>query len=159
MDGTDTEAQRPLNIEFIVDWARRWLAGWNAHDVEGLVSMCHRDVVWDDPALPQTVYGHEGVRGFLRAIFETFPDLQIETSEGIFLTMGPRALGPYRLTGTMLGNWEPTGLTATGRRFAYRGIDEWEFRDGQLCRYNTHYDSLDAARQLGLLAQFASREA
>ena len=33
MDGTDTQARRPLNIEFIVDWARRWLAGWNVHDV------------------------------------------------------------------------------------------------------------------------------
>ena len=154
----DTRAQRALKIEFIVDWGRRWLAGWNAHDVESLVLMCSEDIVWDDPALPETVYGHEGMRGFLRAMFKTFPDLEVEASGGIFLTISPQALAPYCLTGTMLNDWEPRGLTATGRKLAYRGIDEWEFRDGQLCRYDTHYDSLDAARQLGLLSQLARHE-
>ena len=159
MGAAGTGAARPLSVEFIVDRARRWLVGWNAHDVEGLVSMCTEAVVWDDPALPDTVYGHDGVRGFLRAIFKTFPDLRIEGTDGIFLTMGPRALVPYRLTGTMRGDWEPRGLTATGRTVDYRGIDDWEFGDGRLCRYNTHYDSLEAARQLGLLSQLARREA
>jgi steroid delta-isomerase-like uncharacterized protein len=156
MDGKG--AKRTLEIEFIVDWSRRWLAGWNAHEVETLVSMCSEEVVWDDPALPDTVYGHKGVRGFLRAMFETFPDLKIEGGGRIFLTMGPQALAPYRLTGTMLSDWEPRGLTATGRKIDYHGFDEWEFSNGQLCRYDTQYDSLDAARQLGLLSQLARRE-
>lgn len=154
----ETTQQRALQIGFVVDWSRRWLAGWNAHDVEGLLSMCSKDIVWDDPALPDTAYGHEGVRGFLEAMFETFPDLEIEAGGKIFFTVGPQALAPYRLTGTMRNDWEPRGVTATGKKVSYRGIDAWEFRDGQLCRYDTHYDSLDCARQLGVLSQLARRE-
>jgi hypothetical protein len=84
--------------------------------------------------------------------------LEIEARGKIFLTMGPQALAPYRLTGTMHSDWEPRRLTATGRKLSYRGIDEWELRGEQLCRYDTHYDSLDAVRQLGLLSQLARRE-
>jgi steroid delta-isomerase-like uncharacterized protein len=157
MASTHSPDARPLDVAFITAWARRWLDAWNARDVDGLVSMCSEDIVWDDPALPETVRGHEGVRGFLEAIFRTFPDVQIEAHEGIFLTLGPRALSPYRLRATMAADWEPWGIHATGRRFEYRGIDEWEFRDGLLVRYNTHYDSLGAARQLGVLQQYASR--
>lgn len=157
MPSTSGQDARPLDVGFITDWARGWLGGWNAHDVDGLVSMCSEDVIWDDPALPETVYGHEGVRGFLEAIFRTFPEVEIEAHEGIFLTLGPRALSPYRLRATMAADWMPRGIKATGARLDYRGIDEWEFRDGLLSRYNTHYDSLEAARQLGVLPQYASR--
>lgn len=147
--------KEPVDIRFVVDWSRRWTRGWNEHDVDALLSMCSDDIVWDDPALPETVYGHAGVRGFLEAMFQTFPDVTVTGEGKIFLTIGPHALAPYRLTGTMKADWAPRRLSATGRRVEYRGIDEWEFRDGLLCRYDTHYDSLDAVRQLGLLGQLA----
>ncbi len=157
MESTSSQNARPLDVAFITEWARRWLDAWNAHDVDGLVTMCSEDVVWDDPALPETVHGHDGVRGFLEAIFRTFPDVEIEAHEGIFLTLGPRALSPYRLRATMVANWEPREIEATGASLDYRGIDEWEFSDGLLIRYNTHYDSLETAHQLGVLPQYASR--
>ena len=142
---------------FLEDWEARYLAAWNTHDVEGILAMLTEDVVWDDPALPKTFVGREGVRHFVEATFKSFPDLQIETPEPAYPSRtSPKVLAPYRLTGTMLGDWEPLDIAATGAHVSVDGLDQWEFRDGLLCRYNTTYDSLDMARQMGVIPQLDS---
>jgi hypothetical protein len=60
------------------------------------------------------------------------------------------------MTGTMRGDWEAAGLAATGARIDIVGVDDWTFRDGLLSRYTGHYDSLDFARQLGVLPPVGS---
>jgi hypothetical protein len=37
------------------------------------------------------------------------------------------------------------------------GVDDWTFRDGLLCGYCTYYDTIDAARQLGIMPASGSR--
>jgi steroid delta-isomerase-like uncharacterized protein len=141
-----------IDPEFLTGWAARYLAAWNDHDVEGIVALCTEDVVWDDPALPETYRGHEEVRRFATATFRCFPDVDIEELEAPYLSAsGPRALAPYRFTATMLGRWEPTDIAATGRRVSFEGVDQWEFRADRMCRYDTKYDLLDVARQMGVV--------
>ena len=31
----------------------RWVAAWNAHDADALVSFCTDDILWEDPASPE----------------------------------------------------------------------------------------------------------
>jgi hypothetical protein len=37
------------------------------------------------------------------------------------------------------------------------GVDGWTFKDGLLDRYYSYYDTIDAARQLGIMPQSGSR--
>jgi hypothetical protein len=51
----------------------------------------------------------------------------------------------------MLGDSEDLGFAATGARICVEGIDAYDFRDELMCGCRTFYDSLDTARQLGIL--------
>jgi steroid delta-isomerase-like uncharacterized protein len=152
MEATAVHTPTGVDPTFLEDWSARYLAAWNSHDAEAIVSMCTEDVIWDDPALPETYHGHDGVRRFISATVGCFPDLQVEELEAPYRSpTSPRVLTPYRLTGTMLGPWEPTGIAPTGRRVSFEGIDQWEFRGERMCRYNTKYDLLAVARQMGVM--------
>jgi steroid delta-isomerase-like uncharacterized protein len=152
MEATATHAPARLDRTFLDDWSARYLAVWNAHDVEGIVAMCTEDVVWDDPGLPETYRKHDGVRRFIAATFRCFPDVEVEELEPAYASPAePKALAPYRFTGTMLGPWEPTDIAATGRRVSFEGVDQWEFRGERMCRYDTKYDLLGVARQMGVV--------
>jgi predicted ester cyclase len=152
MEATAVHPGTGVDPAFLEDWRSRYLAAWLAHDVEGVVAMCTEDVIWNDPALPETYHGHEGVRRFITATFRCFPDLHIDELEAPYLSATrPKVLAPYRLTATMRGPWEPTNIAPTGRRVSFEGIDEWEFRGERMCRYDTKYDLLAVARQMGVL--------
>jgi steroid delta-isomerase-like uncharacterized protein len=143
--------------EAVEGFGHRWLAAWNEHDVEALVWQCTEDVTLEDPALPEALHGHDGVRRFAQATFCAFPDLQITELEPPYVSAaGTKALSPYRFTATMEGPWEPTGIAATGARIDFRGIDEWELREGRLARYRATYNLLEVARQMGVLPRHGS---
>jgi ketosteroid isomerase-like protein len=138
--------------ERLQEWAASYLAAWNRHDPEGIARYCTEDVVWNDPSLPAPAHGRAGARGFAEATFTAFPDFHVEAPEPALISAhGPRALGPYRITGTMLGPWEPSDVAPTGARIEVAGVDEWTFRGELMSRYTTYYDSLDMARQLGVI--------
>jgi ketosteroid isomerase-like protein len=133
-------------------WAAGYLEAWNSHDPGGVARHCTEDVVWDDPGLPEPLEGRDGVRAFVEMTIEVFPDFQVEELVPPVMTAnGALVLGPYRMTGTMLGPWRPAGFASTGARIAVQGVDEWTFRDNLMCHYTTRYDSLDMARQLGIM--------
>jgi steroid delta-isomerase-like uncharacterized protein len=155
--GVTVETHDQLDPQFVEEWATRYLESWNAHDEDAVVSMCTEDVVWNDPALSEPAHGREGVRAFLRATVRAFPDFHVEETGSHFLSGAePRVLSPYRMTATMLGDWEGSNIAATGARISVVGVDEWTFRDELMCHYNSYYDSLDMARQLGLLPPVGS---
>ena len=159
MEATATQVGIGVGRDFAEEWAERWLDAWNAHDVEAIVSMCAENVAWDDPAIPETYHGREGVRRFVAATFRTFPDVEIEELEPPYLSMTSRkVLAPYRFRATMKGPWEPTNIAATGARIDFKGIDQWEFRGELLSRYDTSYDLLDVARQMGVLPPHGSSQ-
>ena len=103
--------------------------------------------------------GRKEVAEFVEATAQAFPDFHVEEQEDsphVVSTELPRVLVPYRMSGTMLGGWEPMGAAATNRPFAIDGIDQWTFRDGLICHYVTYYDSLEMARQLGMVPRHGS---
>ncbi|MGH2951238.1 MAG: ester cyclase [Solirubrobacterales bacterium] len=151
MEGT-TKTGSQLDPAFVEEWSRRYLDVWNSLEADGVAAMCTEDIVWHDPGLPEPAHGREGVRGFVRATASAFPDFHVEELEQPYISaQQPRALAPYRMTGTMLGPWDYANLAATGHRIEVLGVDEWTFRGELMSHYRTYYDSLDMARQLGVL--------
>jgi ketosteroid isomerase-like protein len=137
-------------------WADRFLDAWNASDAAGVAALCTEDVVWTDPSAPEPFAGRAGVREFVRLTVDAFPDLHIvETSPPRWIPASATVLSPYRMTGTMLGPMDV--FAPTGRRVCVDGVDEWTFRGELLCGYRTYYDTIDAARQLGIMPEPGSR--
>jgi steroid delta-isomerase-like uncharacterized protein len=151
--GTEgTEAGAGLDPAFVAEWGKQYLQAWNSLDADGVAALCTEDVVWNDPGLVQPARGREGVRAFVRATAQAFPDFHVEEAGRPFISAEePRVLSRYRMTGTMRGAWVHTDLAATGRRIDVPGVDEWTFSGELMSQYETYYDSLDMARQLGIL--------
>ncbi len=147
-----TNAAVRLDPAFVEEWGKRYLEAWNSLDADGVAALCIEDVTWNDPGLPAPVNGREGVRAFVRATADAFPDFHVEELGRPYISPDePRVLSRYRMTGTMLGPWEYTNLAATGRRIDVLGVDEWTFSGELMSEYETYYDSLDMARQVGIL--------
>jgi steroid delta-isomerase-like uncharacterized protein len=151
MEGT-TQAGARLEPDFVEDWSKRYLDAWNSLDADGMAALCTEDVIWNDPGLPEPAQGRDGVRAFVRVTGEAFAGFHVEELGRPYIAAAePRVLTRYRMTGTMLGAWEYTNLAPTGRPFDLVGVDEWTFSGGLMSRYETYYDSVDMARQLGIL--------
>jgi steroid delta-isomerase-like uncharacterized protein len=148
---------RALDATFVNEFVMRWVAAWNAHDADRLVSFCTNDVVWEDPAAPEIAHGHDGVREFLSTVWTIFPDLEFTlTQPPLVATEGPRAAQVWRLSGTFLGP-DPTGFAPTGKHIEQVGIDTYEFRDGLVSSYRALYDVSESLRQMGLSPPRGSR--
>jgi steroid delta-isomerase-like uncharacterized protein len=146
-----------LDPAFVEDFAARYLEAWNSGDGAAVAAMCSEDVSWRDAALPEVAHGRDAVRQFVEATFRAFPDFHVEElAAPIVSDAEPLVLGPYRMTGTFTSAWEPLGMAPTGARFSVEGVDSWRFRDGMLHEYATYYDSIDMARQLGVLPPIGS---
>lgn len=145
-----------LDHAFLAEWAAKFLEAWNALDPEAVASLCTQDIVWSDPSTPQPLKGCDGVREFVEMTAAALPDFHVhETAPPAHSPGTSRVLSPYRMTGTMLGPMN--AFAPTGRTIAVEGVDDWTFRDGLLCRYTSHYDALDVARQLGIMPAAGSR--
>ena len=151
-----TKGDARLDPAFIEGWSHRYLEAWNAHDADDVAALCSDDIVWNDPALPEPARGREGVRDFVRATARAFPDFHVEELAPIAISEAGIAFSQYRMTGTMRGPWTPFDLAPTGARISVLGVDEWTFRGEQMSHYRTYYDSLDMARQLGVLPPVGS---
>jgi steroid delta-isomerase-like uncharacterized protein len=154
---SSTEAAASVDAQFVRDFVQRWVAAWNAHDAEALLAFCTDDILWEDPAAPESSRGHDEVREFLGRIWTIFPDLSFTLPEPALVAVdGPRAAQVWRLSGTFLGP-DPTGFAPTGKHVDQLGIDLYEFRDGLLCSYRALYDVSESLRQMGLAPARGSR--
>ena len=145
-----------IDRAFLTDWAARFLRAWNALDGRAVASLCTEEVVWRDPSSPQPFTGRDGVREFVEMIGRAFPDFHVvETAPPYFLPDCPRVLSPYRMTGTVLGPMN--AFAPSGRKISVSGVDDWTFKDGLLCSYDSYYDTLAVARQLGIMPPSGSR--
>lgn len=146
-----------LDPAFVEEWARRFMAGWNASDSDAVAALCSEDVVWHDPVLPGPARSRDDVREFVTATGRAFPDFRLEWRSAPWISPAdPVVLIRQRMTGTMRGTWSYTGLNATGRPFEALGVDEFWFRDGLLWHCRSYYDRLDMARQLGVVPPVGS---
>lgn len=144
------------------DFGDRWVAAWNAHDLDALTAMVTKDVRWDDPAMRgKPAEGRAELRAFAESFFRAFPDARVEAVGEPFLSLdGTGFAVRSRMTGTFTGElvmWEkpfgpnPPKLLPTERRFDVRGVDVYVLRDGLVADWAIYYDLLGFSSQLGLV--------
>jgi steroid delta-isomerase-like uncharacterized protein len=146
-----------VDERFAREFAERYVDALNSHDAERLDALVAPDVVWLDPALPETARGVDEVKEFMRRSWAAFPDLRF--------TSGPLWLDPHndsvawswRMEGTHQGEIDPPGFAPTGRRIDLDGIDVWDFAEGRIERYRAYYDMALLAQQLGMMPPPGSR--
>jgi predicted ester cyclase len=158
MTGDSPRGATAVDPSFLGPWAERWFEAWEGREVEAIAAMCDEGIELDDPALPEPLHGRAGMESFVRDTFATFPDVRLEPLEApVPSPRGDGAWVPYRMSGTMRGHWAPLDIAPTGARVDFRGVTEWRFRDGRLVLWDTTYDNLAVARQMGLVPPHGSR--
>jgi steroid delta-isomerase-like uncharacterized protein len=138
--------------------SHRWLDAWNRHDADALAELVTEDVVYDDPAWPETLHGREGVRTFAEFCWRAMPDMSYTEPMGMFVAVdGPRVVVPWHMSATFTGPLDPPGYAPTGDRVELDGLDIWDLRDGLVAHYRAYYDSMNIARQIGMMPEPGSR--
>jgi steroid delta-isomerase-like uncharacterized protein len=134
------------------DFTRRYIAAWNDCDTTAMAELVTADVVWADPALPESARGVAQVQDFMRTSFRSFPDLHFgEPHPRTLAISGDVAVWAWYMEGTHRGAIDPPGFAPTGRRMRIDGLDRWTMRDGRIASYRAYYDLNDLARQLGIV--------
>jgi steroid delta-isomerase-like uncharacterized protein len=153
-----TTSPGPLDAGFLDDFSHRWLDAWNRRDGRALGELCTEDVEFFDPAI-QTVHGRAAVAAWVAQCATAFPDYRFEEPEPPYIARDtPKAIAPWRMTGTNTGPLDPPGFAATGKAVVIEGVDHWWFRDGLVARYRADYDLMGVMRQLGIMPAEGSRQ-
>jgi steroid delta-isomerase-like uncharacterized protein len=146
------------SIEWVQEFARRWLDAWNSHEADRILALVTEDVEYRDDSWPKPMRGHADVREFVEALWRATPDMTFELLAGPYVIPGePRAAFHWRGSGTFTGPLDPPGFAPTGRRWEIDGADFQEYRDGRVCKNRTAVDMMTASRQLGLMPATGSR--
>lgn len=147
-----------VDAPFARQFLKRLHAAANTHDADGVAALCSDNVVWEDPAAPQTLYGRDAVLRFHRDImFPALPDTHIELIDGPYLALdGTGVAARLRISGTMAGPLTPPGFAPTGGRLSFETAEFSHFEDGLLARHTVVLNMLDLARQIGAVPQAGS---
>jgi predicted ester cyclase len=144
-----------VDAVFAREFLHRFHAAANAHDAAAVAALCSEQVVWVDPAAPQTLHGRDAVLAFHRDImFPALPDTRIELIGGPYLAVdGCGVAARLRISGTMTGPLTPPGFAATGSRVSFETAEFSQFEHGLLHRHTVILDMLGLARQIGAAPQ------
>jgi hypothetical protein len=83
-----------IDASFASQFLQSLHAAVNAHDAPAIAALCCDDVVWEDPAAPQTLHGRDAVLRFHRDImFPALPDTRIELVDGPLPRIGRHRCG------------------------------------------------------------------
>ncbi len=125
-----------------------YLAGWNAHDAEGILSLCTDDVIFEEVPLGQVFRGKKEAKDFISNTFTNFPDFKIEVKSGF--NAGDRGAGEWVMSATFAHSSTP-GMQATGKRFSVRGVSIIEVRKGKISREAMYWNLASFLQQVGLM--------
>jgi len=134
----DAAIADPAAVEEI---GRQWEKAWNDHDGDAVAALCAEDLVYDEPALGDTVYGRDSIRSFVNAMHAAYPDHTFSL-EGLYADVARRAV---------LVAWRFSGTHAkSGKTIEFHGDDRLDFDEFGLIRaYRCLYDNALVFRQLG----------
>lgn len=114
-----------------------WLAAWNDHDADGVITYYTDDVEYQDPATDGALHGKDALRSHLKAMWKAFPDLTFEARTLIAKPDGFAAEWYASCTHAE----EFAGLPGTGKRFEKRvGVDVCQVRDGKIAIDRAYFD-------------------
>jgi steroid delta-isomerase-like uncharacterized protein len=123
-----------------------YVAAWNSHDTEKIVSFYTDDIVYEDLGAGQIYRGKEALRGVDTYLFGAFPDLNFEVKSSFI--SGDWSASEWVMSGTHKG--DIPGLPATGKRFSIRGASVAELKEGKIKRISHYYNWITLLQQLGI---------
>ncbi len=124
--------------------AESFIAAWNSHEVEKVISLFTNDVLYEDVTFGAVNHGPSDLRKFAASIFEAVPDVRFELVNST--VNGDHGTIEWVFTGT------DKELYKTGKRFSVRGVSVIDLRGGRISRNLDFYDAASIMRQVGLLA-------
>jgi predicted ester cyclase len=140
-----------IDAQFAREFLHRLRAAANAHNADAVAALCCDDVIWEDPAAPETLYGRDAVLRFHRdTMFPALPDTRIDLIDGPYLALdGSSVAARLHISGTMTGTLTPPGFAPTDGPVSFETAEFSHFRDGLLARHTVVLNMLDLARQIG----------
>src|SRR6266446_9276994 len=123
--------------------AEKWIAGWNSHNPDKLLSLFTDDIFYEDVAFGEISHGSAELRKFAASEFEGVPDLELKLLRANI--QGGHGTIEWVFSGT------DKGVFNTGKKFSVRGVSVIDVRDGKISRSIDFYDSGTIMRQVGVL--------
>lgn len=137
---TETEERNLATVAAVLPY-------WNRHDVPGILSYYHDDIVWRNVALQEVYRGKQQVGAYIEDLFRAIPDLALDM--GLRTARGKHVSEEYVIRGTHKGPL--VGVPPTGRYLQIPCVSMLEMRDGKFFRDHFYYDSGLVMRQMGML--------
>ena len=112
-----------MSIPEFEAFSHRWLAAWNAHDVEAVLQHFADDVVFCSPVAARVISGSDGVirgkealRGYWTRALELVPDLRFELI-GVYTGVGSIVINYRNQRGGLVNEvlvFDDDGLVSEG---------------------------------------------
>jgi steroid delta-isomerase-like uncharacterized protein len=122
-----------------------YIEGWQARNVDLILSACTDDIVFDESPTPEPVRGKEAFREYLTSMFEAFPDLTLEATN--VTPAAEQVWAEWVMKGTQRGDL--MGIPAKGKRMDLRGCSVFVTRGGKLAEERLYWDAATLQQQLG----------
>jgi len=125
-----------------------YLAAWNSHDVEKLLTFFTDDAVYECTPMGKVSRGKKEIKDFFSSTFANFPDFKIEMKSGF--NAGDQGAGEGVMSGTFANSNIP-GMPATGKSFSVPGVGINKFRGGKISRVTNYWNMAAFLQQVGLM--------
>jgi steroid delta-isomerase-like uncharacterized protein len=123
---------------------QRWIAAWNARDLDAAVELLAEEYVRHDANLPAVV-GPRAQREFLAGLFMAFPDLNLQPER--LIAQENLVVVHFTVEGTHRGEF--MGLPPTAREFMIQAVDIFRLIGDKIAEQWVVMDVLGLMRQLG----------
>ena len=122
---------------------------WNSHDIEAILAMHTEDSVFENHTSGGKGVGKEAIRGILKGVFATFPDIRFEARRTY--ARDGLVTQEWTATGTLATPYTSGGVTVqpTGKKVSWNGVDVIPFAGSLVARKDVYVDSMGFLRALG----------
>ena len=135
-----------MSVQEQEDAVRRWIAAWNAQDLDRAGQLLSPDFVRHDANLPEVV-GPAAQRDFLRGVFSAFPDIHVQVQQ--LITQGDTIAARLVIQGTHRAEF--LGVPSTGRRITMESVDIFRLQDEKIAEQWVLMNALGLMQQLGAI--------
>ena len=129
------------------DVVRRFIQLLNEKRLDDLAEVCDQDFVFRGSGGMGDVHGLEAFTRTLQSFFDAFPDFE-DTIEDL---IAERDLVAGRFTARATHEGLFAGVSPTGTRVAFQGINMYRIRDGKIVEEWFQEDLLSLMQQLGAM--------
>jgi steroid delta-isomerase-like uncharacterized protein len=127
---------------------REYVASWNAHDIEKILSFFTDDLVYEHVPRGENYRGKDQLKAWVKGTFDSIPDFKIDMP--LLFGSGDLLACEWVMTGTNTGPLSPE-IPATGKSFSVRGSSIVQMKEGRIQRNADYWDLATFFRQLGLM--------